>query len=172
MAGKKHSTRQVWSAQDDSLNSVGFSGALLTYIGGLGPAVPYVASPVLTFTAPSNPISSSCIFSVTTQVYLTNTASGTTVPKAYCLAVVLDVTSLENEAIDWFPKSGTAHSFNNVGEVTATPAQTNPQQFAASATENLTFYHTYAMYLLCQTDDSHVTANFYSTELRAQLVKR
>ena len=163
-----NAVNSMWSVQDDSLNSVGFAGALLTYAGS-GPAVPYVASPVLSF---QSPVSGPCIFTITTQVYLTNNAAGSQVPAAYCLAVVLDVTSLGNVVVDYFPKSGTAHSFNNVGEVSASPAQTNPQTFGCSATENLTQFHTYKCYLLCQTDSSHVTANFYSTEIRAQLVKR
>lgn len=154
----------TYFAVDDATYTVTFTGASV----GVGPSVPFVSSPILTFT-PNQ--SQTVIVTAMTNVFLTNTSPSTVVSQAYVLVFVEDTTS--GTSVDYSPKSGTARTFNNLAYgATINTSPTPTQQMAFHIEVSVTAGHTYNVYLLCQTAAAQITANFTSSQLQAELIKR
>jgi hypothetical protein len=149
---------------DDTTQSIGFAGSIL--YGSPSVQVPFVPSPQLTFTPT---VSGTVILTAMVSIFLTNT-SGTVVPSAYLLGAIQDTTA--GSQLDFFPKSGPVHSYNNVGGGTASVTQSVTQQVSIHDEVAVIAGHSYNFYLAVQTSGITVTAHVTSAQLQVESIKR
>ena len=153
---------------DDTTQTINANSSPLSSLYSYALAVPYVPSPVLTFTAPQ---SATLIATLMTNCYFTLTGSGLTA-SAWAAMVVLDTTAGSEILVS--PDSGAGHGYFNIDFKNGVfPSPT--QQMAFQDQVSVTAGHVYKMYLVGNPNGSGsnvVNANFTSTQMQLENIQR
>jgi hypothetical protein len=155
---------------DDNTYSVKYNSAVLSSVYSYASAIPYISSPVLTFTAPQN---ATIISTLTTNTYISNPGATTQVASSYVLMELLDTTA--GTLVDYSPQSGPAHGYDNVNfGALAAGTVTPTTQLTFQMEDNVIAGHVYKLYLLAQVNGlaTNLSQYFTSTQMQFENVQR